>query len=123
MPGTTAAPAEHLSRAVITPGLTICGMPPAVPLVTIDPRPCWNCDGTRVLRRFSGSAYYEDSFTCLDCGEDVGSGYRPFRRAWRKHAIARAELHLAHVIPRDEFMDLVSAAVREQLAPITEEAA
>lgn len=117
------APEEHLTRAVITPGLTICGMTPAVRLVTIDARPCWNCHRARVLRRFSGNGFYEDTFTCLDCGEDVGSGYRPFRRAWRKHAIARAEQYLAHVIPRDEFMARASAAIRAQMVPLMADAA
>jgi hypothetical protein len=106
---------EHLNQAVIGGGLTICGLPPRERLVTIDPHPCWNCQGARVLRVFSGSGWYEDHKTCLDCGEDVASGYRPFRPRWRKDNIASAEKWLDQVIPSEDYFRMASAAVREEM--------
>lgn len=107
--------AQYRTSAIIGPGFSICGIAPTKRLVTIETEPCWNCQGTHVLRQFSGSGWYEDNYLCPDCGEDVGTGYRPFKRAWRKDNIARATQWRTQTVPRDEFFALTSALIKEEM--------
>lgn len=110
----------YRTSAIHTPNLIVCGIAPKNRLVTFDKNPCDNCNGTRVLRIFSGSGWYEDDLTCMDCGES-GTGYRPFRRGWRNSNIAAAEKWLDQVIPYGLFHQMTSAAIREEMQWETEE--
>lgn len=105
---------DYQMTAVIGGGLAICGIAPKRRLVTFATDPCWNCQG-RVLRRFSGSSWYEDDYLCLDCGENVGTGYRPFRRAWRKASMAEAESWLPDFVEREAFFQHTSRMIREEM--------
>lgn len=107
--------ADYRTTAVVDGGLTICGIAPKRRLATFAKEPCWNCKGTRVLRRFSGSGWYEDHYLCLDCGENVGTGYRPFQRAWRKKNIAEAESWLPDFVEQDLYFEHTSRIIREQM--------
>lgn len=111
---------EHLNQAAIGGGIAVCGMAPAKRLATIDPTPCVNCQGARVLRLFSGSAWYPDHMWCLDCGENIGTRHRPFERAWRKKNIALAEQHITDIVPLEEYHELTSAARRTELSWLDE---
>lgn len=107
--------ADYRASAVHGQNIIICGIPPRNRLVTLDQHPCWNCKGANVLRVFSGSGWYEDSRTCLDCGEDVTSGYRSFRRAWREKNIANAQRWMDQVIPWGTYTALTKEIVREEM--------
>ena len=106
---------DLMMSAVHGEGLNICGVSPRARLTTIDKEPCWNCAGTNVVRRFSGSGWYEDDFLCTTCGENVGTGYRPFERAWRKKNIARAEEWLVTAVPRDEYLAQTLALINKEM--------
>lgn len=106
---------EYRMSAVIGNGFSICGIPPAKSLTTIDEEPCDDCKTGRVVRKFSGSGWYEDAFLCVDCGFDVGTGYKPFQRGWRKKNIARAQEWLSDAMGREEFFDTVSKLVAEEM--------
>lgn len=101
--------------AVIGDGITICGIGPKRWLVTTAEHPCWNCGKQSVLRRFSGSGWYEDDYLCAACGEDVGTGYRPFQRAWRKANIERADLWANYLVSREEFFETTGRLIREEM--------
>jgi hypothetical protein len=94
---------DYMMSAVIGEGIAICGIAPDAILATVDPEPCFNCKEVTVVRRFSGSGWYEDYFLCSNCGEDNGSGYRPFKRGWRKANIADALEWLKSAVDNEEF--------------------
>lgn len=96
-------------------GMHLCGIAPRTRLTTIDTVPCWNCEATNVVRRFSGSGWYEDDFLCATCGEDVGTGYRPFQRAWRKKNLERAAEWLASAIDAAEFTKQTRELVKAEM--------
>lgn len=55
-----------------------------------------NCVTCRTVTRFAVREYgwYAPLLTCCNCGDSWSDGWRhqrPFRRDWRKNAIARAE--------------------------------
>ena len=58
---------------------------------------CWGaCEGRRrrVVVSYAWSPYYSPTFHCCACGDtwsDGELGYRPFRRGWRKGAIAQSK--------------------------------
>lgn len=106
---------KYMASALIGNGLAICGIPPAKRLTTVEDELCDDCNTGRVVRRFSGSGWYEDDFLCVDCGFNVGIGYKPFERGWRKKNQARAEEWLEEAINRDEFFDIVSKLVQEEM--------
>ncbi|MGX9349208.1 hypothetical protein [Microbacterium sp. KNMS] len=106
---------EYLSRAVFAPGLTVCGMPPKKRLTTKDSAACWNCEGLNVARRFSGSGWYEDDLLCADCGENVASGYRPFKPRWREENKDTARQWLDEAVPPDVFAAHRTAAVNGEM--------
>ena len=106
---------DLMMSAIHAPGFTMCGIAPRTRMTTTADHPCWNCQSARVAQRFSGSGWYEDDFMCADCGEDVGSGYRPFKRAWRKANIAIAEEWLAVAIELDEYRRIRNELTREEM--------
>ena len=106
---------DYRMSAIIGGGMTICGIPPRLPLVTYDRESCPMCDTPGVLRKFSGSGWYEDDWLCQTCGEDVGTGYHPFERGWRQKNIARATEWSRHVLTRDEFESITRRLVREEM--------
>lgn len=108
---------DYQTTAIIAPGLTICGIPPKKRLVTLDKWPCENCNSTQVVRIFSGSGWYEDDRICRACGES-GTGYRPFKRAWRAENITRANTWIGDhgLIPYEEFQKLTGEIVREEMS-------
>lgn len=96
-------------------GITICGIAPSTALTTIDKFECFNCQKAEVVRKFSGSGWYEDSFICRACGEDNGTGYRPFAPAWRKKNIARAEEWATTAIPLEEYFAKTIALIHSEM--------
>lgn len=107
--------ADYMMSAYIDSDIAICGIAPRKILSTVDEHPCFNCDEQRVVRRFSGSGWYEDYFLCSGCGEDNGSGYRPFKRGWRKENIADAEKWLAESVPREDYFRITGELIREEM--------
>jgi hypothetical protein len=106
---------EYMTSAHIESGLVICGIPPRKMLSTLTDATCFNCDQKAVFRRFSGSGWYEDYWLCLNCGEDNGSGYRPFRRGWRKDNIRDAEEWSKVAISSAEFHRITTELIREEM--------
>lgn len=113
---------DYRTSAIIGGGLTVCGIPPRKRLVTLDKHLCWNCedngqDVSRVVRMFSGSGWYEDHLICLDCGEDVSSGYRPFAPAWREKNKRKAQGWIDEhgLLDYDEFHERTMEIIREEM--------
>lgn len=106
---------EYMNSAIIGGGIAICGISPAAILSTIDPEPCDDCETGRVVRKFSGSGWYEDSFLCLDCGFDVGTGYKPFKPRWRDENKKRAAAWLEFTVDHEQFYDKTAELIREEM--------
>lgn len=106
---------EYLNNAVIGNGLSICGLPPDKALTTVDDEPCDDCGAIRVVRKFSGSGWYEDFLLCANCGFDVGTGYKPFKRGWRDANKKRAESWLETAIDFDTFHSIKMESIREEM--------
>lgn len=107
---------ELQSQAIIGNGFAICGLAPRRRLARIHYLHCDHCKRRRRhVRLFSGSGWYEDTYLCLTCGEDWGTGYHPFERGWRKRSTAAAHRYLEYVIPAAEFSRLVWDVVAEEM--------
>lgn len=109
------ATSDYMMSSINEQGINICGIAPKNLLTTLDGEPCFNCDQVAVVRRFSGSGWYEDDWLCSSCGEDVGSGYRPFRPRWRKENIEKAQEWLAVAIPREEFFKATGDLIEREM--------
>lgn len=106
---------DHLNDAVIGDGITICGLPPKKSLTTLTDWECFNCHAKQVVRKFSGSGWYEDDSICAACGDNNTTYYRPFRRGWRKENLATAAKWLAEAIPAEEYRALTMAAIKREM--------
>lgn len=106
---------EHLNNSVIGNGIAVCGLPPRVALTTIDSEPCDDCGSNRVVRKFSGSGWYEDYFLCSGCGFDVGTGYKPFKPRWREDNKSRAKVWLESALDFETFHALKMEAIKEEM--------
>lgn len=77
---------------------------------------CWNCKSKRrVSQHWSGSPWYGDSFTCLNCGDQWSDGEsrpRPFARGWRAKNIAAAKHEWAVAVPVSEYNAFVIKEMR-----------
>lgn len=93
---------DLLMSSVDLGGVVICGIAPRTELTTLTDWECHNCGEKQIVRRWSGSGWYDDDGLCVACGESV-TGYRPFERAWRKKNIAQAQSWLAVAVPREEY--------------------
>jgi hypothetical protein len=111
---------DYQMSAYLGENIIVCGIAPRNRLTTLDGKPCWNCNEVAVVRRYSGSGWYEDDFLCSACGEDVSSGYRPFQRGWRKKNIERALGWLADAIPYEDFRKKVNSLVDGEMSQGTE---
>lgn len=106
---------DYLNRSTNSGGLIVCGIAPKNDLtVIVEGKNCFNCEEKTVVRKFSGSVWYEDFYLCWSCGEDVGTGYRPFKRAWRTTNIKNALDWMAVAVDGDQFDSVVKAALEEQ---------
>lgn len=106
---------DMMMQSIHEGGLSICGIAPRAILSTVDPKyPCFNCEG-RVVRRFSGSGWYEDYLLCVDCGEDNASGYRPFEPGWRKKNMAKAQEWLDVAVDVEEFWKITGELVKMEM--------
>lgn len=107
--------ADYRTSAIIGEGITICGITPKTPLITRCYEECFNCNRIRLhVRRFSGSGWYEDTWLCLTCGENM-DGYHPFKPGWREANIKTAREWLAIAVPAKEFRRLTRAAIKEEM--------
>lgn len=108
---------EDIQISSISSGsLHICGIAPRVRLTTRQYIDCYNCERkTLGARRFSGSVWYDDDLICTRCGENMTTGYRPFKPAWRKENIAKAKSWIAEAVPRKEFRNMTQAAIKNEM--------